>query len=371
MFSEQDLRELMEFRSASTPVLSLYLNVDPTQQKTDRYKLKLRSMLKEAADEASEEDVSAIERYFDFEFDWQAKGIALFSCQNEDFWRAYPLAVPVDDHVYVYDRPYIKPLTDVLDAYGRYGVILVDREGARFYKFNLGELEQATGILGEEVKRLKHGAGSAAAGRRGGKTPAGRREEGVAYRNLKDAAESARSFFGGSDITRFVLGGTEETVAQFQELLPKAMQAKVIGSFSISADAPEAEVQTRSMEVIETAAQEREAEWVEQLIAGWKRKTGSVVGLADTLVALQEGRVGILLVSAGYEALGYRCQNCHYLTLKDNSKSCGLCGGTLEAIPDVVDNAVHRALSQGVEVEIVRGIEELVKVGDIGGILRY
>ncbi len=371
MFNRKDLQELMEFRSASTPVLSLYLNVDPTQQKADQYKLKLRSLLKEAADKANSQDISTIERYFDFEFDWQAKGIAAFSCQDEGFWRVYPLAVPVENRVYVYDRPYIKPLTDVLDAYGRYGVILVDRAGARFYKFNLGELEEATGVLGEEVKRLKHGSGSAATGRRGGKASAGRREEGVAQRNLKDAAESAMRFFEGSGITRLVLGGTDETVSQFQELLPKAIQAQVIDSFSISADASESEIQTRSMEIIEVAAQEREAKRVEKLIAGWKRDSGSVVGLAHTLIALQEGRVGVLLVSAGFEAAGYRCQKCHYLTLNGNHRSCVLCGGRLEAIADVVDNAVHRALQQDVEVEIVRGIDELADMGSIGGILRY
>jgi peptide chain release factor subunit 1 len=369
MFSEKDLRELVEFRSAGPPVLSLYLNVDPTQ-KTEKYKLKLRSLLKEAADKASDEDISAIERYFDFEFDWQAQGIVVFSCQDDGFWRVYPLAVPVENRVYVYNRPYIKPLTDVLDAYGRYGVILVDRAGARFYKFNLGELEAATGVLGEEVKRLKHGGG-ASAGRRGGMDAAGRREEGVAYRNLKDAAESAVSFFEGSGITRLVLGGTEETVAQFHELLPKAVQARVIGSFSVSADASESKVQSRSMEVIEAAAQKLESERVGQLIAGWKRGSGSAVGLADTLVALQEGRVGVLLVSAGYEATGYRCSSCHYITLNSNNQTCALCGGELEAIPDVVGDAVHWALQKGVEVEIVRDIDELVKAGNIGGLLRY
>jgi peptide subunit release factor 1 (eRF1) len=327
-------------------------------------------LLKEASDKASSRDISAIERYFDFEFDWQAKGIAIFSCQDEEFWRVYPMAVPVENRVYVYNRPYIKPLTNVLDAYGRYGVIVIDREGARFYRFRLGELETATGVLGEEVKRLKHGSGSAA-GRLAGTTRAGRHEEGVAIRNLKDAAESATQYFEGSGITRLVLGGTEETVAQFQELLPKAIQAQVIGSFSVNADASESEVQARSTEVIEAAAQKREAKRVEQLIAGWKRGSGSAVGLADTLVALQEGRVGVLLVSAGYEASGYRCQSCHYLTLNSNRTSCALCGGTLEAIPDIVDSAVHRALSQSVEVEIVRGIDELAKVGGIGGILRY
>lgn len=369
MFREKDLHELMAYRSAGTPVLSLYLNVDPTQQKTDRYKLKLRSLLKEVSEKATAEDIAAIERYFDFEFDWQAKGVAAFSCHEEEFWRVYSLAVPVENRVYVYNRPYLKPLTDVLDAYGRYGVIVVDREGARFYTFNLGELEEATGVLGEEVKRLKHGGG-ASAGRRGGMAPAGRREESVIHRNLKDVARSATDFFEKNEITRLVLGGTDETLAQFEEMLPQPVQDQVIGSFSISTDASEDEVQARSREVIETVAQEREAERVEQLIAGWKRGSGGVVGLADTLMALQEGRVGILLLSAGYEASGYRCQHCHYLTLKE-SEQCPLCGGEMELIPDVVDNAVHRALNQDVEVEIVRGIEDLVEIGSIGGILRY
>ena len=200
---------------------------------------------------------------------------------------------------------------------------------------------------------------------------AGRREEGVVHRNLKDAAESATKFFEGSGITRLVLGGTEENVSQFKELLPKAIQAQVIGSFSIDAGAAEAKVQARSMEVIEAAAQQREAERVKQLIAGWKRGSGSTVGLAGTLAALQEGRVGVLLVSAGYEAVGYRCQKCNYLTLNGQGDACSLCGGQLESISDVVDNAVHRALGQGVEVEIVRGIDEFAELGGIGGLLRY
>ena len=60
MFSEQDLTELVEFRSEDVPVLSLYLNVDPTQQTTDQYRLVLRSLLKEAASEAKPADVEAV-----------------------------------------------------------------------------------------------------------------------------------------------------------------------------------------------------------------------------------------------------------------------------------------------------------------------
>jgi peptide subunit release factor 1 (eRF1) len=371
VFTERDLSQLVEFRSEGTPVLSLYLNVDPTQQTTDQYKLTMRSLLKEASKEAEAADIEAVERYFDFEYDWQGRGVVVFSCQAADFWRSYSLAVPVHNYAYVSHRPYIKPLTDVLDAYGRYGVILVDSEGSRMFLFNLGELVEATGTLGEEVRRTKHGGASGVAGMRGGVAAAtARRGEAVVLRNLKEVAEGTDAFCQSHGCRRLVVGGSEANVSQFLDILPKATQAKVVGSFTIDPGAPVGDVQARSMELIEDVAEEREAELVQEAIAGWKRGSGGVVGLADTVTALQEHRAGILLVAAGYEASGFRCQNCRYLMLSERDE-CPLCGGGVEPVDDLVETMTHRALEQGVEVEIVRGNEELDGAGSVGALLRY
>jgi peptide subunit release factor 1 (eRF1) len=371
VFTERDLSQLVEFRSESTPVLSLYLNVDPTQQTTDQYKLTLRSLLKEVSEEASSADIEAVERYFDFEYDWQGKGVVVFSCQDAEFWRSYSLAVPVHNYAYVAHRPFIKPLTDVLDAYGRYGVILVDSEGSRMFLFNLGELVEATGTLGEEVRRTKHGGASGVAGMRGGVAAAtARRGEAAILRNLKDVAEATDAFCESHGCRRLVVGGTEANVSQFMDILPKATQSKVVGSFTIDPDAPVGDVQTRSMELIEEVAREREAQLVREVIAGWKRGSGGVAGLADTVSALQEHRAGTLLVAAGYEASGFRCQSCRYLMLSERDE-CPLCGGVVEPVEDLVETMTHRALEQGVEVEIVRGSQDLVESGAVGALLRY
>ena len=141
MISEKELQELVDFHTKESAVLSLYLNVDPTQHTKDEYRLTLKSMLKEVANDAPTKDLDEVEKYFDFQYDWQGKGVVIFSCLEEDFWRAYPLAIPVENRIFVADSPYIKPLTHVLSEYGRYGVILVDREGARLFLFNQGELE--------------------------------------------------------------------------------------------------------------------------------------------------------------------------------------------------------------------------------------
>jgi peptide subunit release factor 1 (eRF1) len=371
VFTDQDLNELVAFRSESSPVLSVYLNVDPTQHTSEHYRLTLRALLKEVAEDAEVADIEAVERYFDFEYDWQGRGVAIFSCQAEDFWRSYSLAVPVHDYAYAYHRPYIKPLTDVLDAYGRYAVILVDSAGARMFLFNLGEMVEAKGVLGEEVRRTKHGGASGVAGMRGGVTArTARHGEEVVQRNLKEAADLTETFCESNGCRRLVLAGTEANVSQFMDVLPKAMQDRVIGTFTVDFVAPVGEVQARSMELIEEVAEEREEQLVDEMVAGWKRGSGATVGLSDTLAALQEHRPAILLVEAGYTASGYRCKSCRYLMLTDRAE-CPLCGGTVEYVEDLVDTITHRALEQGIEVEIVRGNEKLTEAGSIGALLRY
>lgn len=370
MFSEKDLQELVGFHSEESPVLSLYLDVDPTKRTTDEYKLVLRGLLKEVTGQAWREDIAAVERYFDHEYDWQGKGVVMFSCLEQDFWRAYPLAVPVENHVYAGQRPYIKPLTDILDAYGRYGVVLVDQEGARLFLFQLGELQETSGTIGEEVKRMKHGRGSAA-GRRGGVAGrTGRREEEVAQRNLKEAAELTAKFCARGRCGRIILGGTEQTVAQFQEMLPKDLQEQVVGSFPTVMTASETEVLDRSLEIIAEVEREREKALVESVITAAAKGRAGVIGLADTLGAVYEGRVRILLVDEGYRATGYRCQQCGYIAAQAQEK-CPFCGGKVEQIDAAVDLIVRGVIDQGGQVEIVRDSPALEKAGHIGALLRY
>ncbi len=371
MFSENDLQELVGFHSEESPVLSLYLDVDPTKRTTDEYKLVLRGLLKGISGQARRKDVGAVERYFDHEYDWQGKGVVLFSCLERDFWRVYPLAVPVENHVYVGQRPYIKPLTNILDAYGRYGVVLVDQEGARLFLFQLGELQETSGTIGEEVKRMKHGSGSAA-GRRGGATGrTGRREEEIAQRNLKEAAELTAKFCAGGQCDRIILGGTEQTVAQFQEMLPKDLQGQVVGSFPAVMTALETEVSDRSLDIIAEVERERDNELVESVITAAAKGGAGVIGLADTLGAVHEGRVRTLVVDEGYRATGYRCQHCGYISAQVQKEECPFCGGKVRRIDDAVNLIVREVIDQGGQVAVVRDSADLEKAGHIGALLRY
>ena len=86
MFTDNDLRELLDF-VAPEPVLSLYLSTDPSEGNADAYRLRLKTMLKEIK---LPQDVSAVERFFNLEYDWSGRAVAVFSCAAKNFFRAYP-----------------------------------------------------------------------------------------------------------------------------------------------------------------------------------------------------------------------------------------------------------------------------------------
>jgi peptide subunit release factor 1 (eRF1) len=349
----------------------VYLNVDSTQLTAQQYRLTLRGMFQSVADKVDASDVEAIEQYLELEYDRQGNGLAMFS--GGDFWRVYPLHVSVGDSVHVGAQPYIKPLADYADAYDRYGVVLVDREGARLFMFQQGSLQEATGTLGEELKRQIRGASG-----RGGRTGAGpgmgrssgldSRIDQIATRNLREVVDLTDGFYKAGQCERIVLGGTQENRARFQSMLPKTLQSKVIGDFAIDMYASASEVLQRSRDIIERSIAERKAALVQNVISGSHSQAGSV-GLADTLIAIQERRVQTLVIQEGFQAPGRVCTHCGYLTLAA-SETCSVCGGPAERMEDIVDHLVHVAIDLDVEVAFVES-EDLEQAGSIGSLWRF
>ena len=111
MLTEKNLRELLNYPSEHQ-VLSVYLNTNPMEGNSDVYKSNLRGMLKDVNLPA---DVEAVENYFSREFDWIGRSVAVFSCAPGNFFRAYPLAIPIHNQVIVSTRPHVKPLASLLD----------------------------------------------------------------------------------------------------------------------------------------------------------------------------------------------------------------------------------------------------------------
>jgi hypothetical protein len=138
--SPDTLRRFAELRPEEGKVVSIYLNLDPSEFASGQARsTAINSVLDEAGRAAREEDPSVREdvdrvREAFKEMDFQgAHGIAVFACGAEDLLEVIKLPRPVDNAVVVDESPYIEPLVE-LQSEARYGVVLVNRQTARIFR---------------------------------------------------------------------------------------------------------------------------------------------------------------------------------------------------------------------------------------------
>ena len=368
MFSRDDLQQLAEYEGQHD-VLSLTLNVDPTRRTKDEYRLALRHLLHSVPGQGNG-DAEAIERFFDHEYDWSGRGLAIFSNRQENFWKVYSLAVPIVDSIFVGPKPYITPLANLWDVYGRFVVALIDKQGARFIFVQMGEVVDADGVLGAEVRKTKSGVGSTPTRRRrNSDAPSDRHDVEVIKRNVKDSASALAAFCEKHTPRYIVLGGSAEVLNEFRSRLPLQWAERVIGMMPADVDESDLAIRDRALKIVEEFETKREAELADAAITAAAKDAHGAAGLDQVLTAAHAGQVQTLLVSEGYKTEGYRCRKCGYLTTQV-IQQCPFCGATFDRIPDAVEAVISKVIEQKGRVEVVRGHKALAEVG-VAALLRY
>ena len=361
MLNDVDVRMLVEFESHDAPVLSVYLNMDPSRRAADAYKLALRSLL-DNAEGAAAEDIKRVQNYVEMGYNWQGRGLVMFSCAGLNFWWARAFEVPVIDGAFVSFRPNIRQLATLLDSYERYGVIHVDSEGARLFVFNMGHLESADGYMGQEVKIHRSGGWAAARYQR--------HEKGMAHQNLQEAAEMAEAFYRSADTRRLILAGTEKNVAQFRDLLSNRLRSMVVGSISAKATASPAEIADQALQLVQKAEEDEDRRVADQILALANQGGNAVVGLERTLTAVQEMRAERVAVVGSFVQPAYRFVDSGLIVLEIHEEG-ELGSGRIQELPDAVESVLRRALVQGIGVTVLETHKGLEEAGSIGALTRY
>jgi peptide chain release factor subunit 1 len=361
MIEDKELQGLAEF-SGKSKVLSLYLDTDLAHKSKESIKLTFRERIKNLAEKPSAADVQAIDHFLEFEYDWQARGVAIF-VSGQELWRIIPLPISVNTQAFLADKPYVKILTDVIDRFGKYAVALIDRESVRLFLVAGGKIQVENETLGDELKHHRQGGKSAARYQR--------HTQNLALHNLKQAIEVIQNFGSETGSKHLVLAGTAEVLAEVRDLLPKAVQGQVMGEFVADMEASLNEILARALDVAAEYDLQEERRLVSDVVTAAAKGGAGVIGLADTLYMLHQGRVHQLLVGEHYHVAGYVCASCGYVAAEYAAK-CPLCGHEkMEQAADVVEQAIAKAIQTGAGVNIVRENEELTKAGGIAASLRF
>ncbi|MDY0039906.1 MAG: hypothetical protein RBS57_06305 [Desulforhabdus sp.] len=364
-------------------ILSVYLNLDPADAANRRggYKLVLDKMLREV--EAQIEDEEKF-RHFQEDANWarqkvelhlpKGKSLALFCDVSESFFLQEDLPIPMASQAWFGETPYVRPLLQARDEHERYGVVLADRERARFFVITIGDIEEVSDIFQSPPFRHRSTAGS---DHMRSQMTLQRRAATWSNWFLKDVSDTLHDISQEYDIDRILLAGPEEITAELQRLLPKSVASRVMERLRMPANAKVKEVLELSYPVIMQVEKDRERYIVDDLIT-MARKTKSadkaVLGFSSVLSTINQGRVYRLIYSSGLKMAGYRCASCDVLL--DHAPEnllCPYCSKQLEERSDMVWLALERVLNMGGSVEEIRSEEvraDLDAAGKIGAFLR-
>lgn len=360
-------------------MISLYLDLDPERFATAPARAsQIRSLLDEAArdverlDQLGHEDKLALredlKRIESFLASPQApfkgaRALAIFCSTPDDLFEAIQLTRPVPGRVIIDAAPYVEPMVAVLDR-TRWLVVLVSRGAARLLSGYPERLREAQRLEG--AWRSDHDQGGWSQARYE------RSVEKDAMDHLRNVAETVNRRWRRERFGRVALGGPQEDVARFEELLADEVRARLapkrIGVDLASATEAQISESIETLVLEDERRTEREA--LDRLAAGVGAGARGAQGLESTLQALNERRVHMLLLAPGFDGSGRRCPACG-LIMADGASQCPADGGATEEFEHLREAVVEAAIVQDAEVVVVRHHPDEEPKEGIGAVLRF
>ena len=378
MISYDDIRQLQQYPSGSDSlVLSLYLNIDQSKavNLNRGFETAVANLFRRIADEqnSSHNDKQRFEAeceiIINFLRDYTPKGssVVIFSDSTRNFWWHRDLQVELPTSGRWSPQPWVRPLLEVLEDHDRFGLVLVDKQHARILTVDATGMEQHAEIESDVPnKHVTTGTDHI--------WSQGQMERDHTKHikwHAKRVADELTSIVDRLKFSRIVIGGPVEATSIFTNELPKRLQQMIIGTISAPMDASYERLSNELRAVQERAELEDENRLVEAMITSAHKGDRAVLGISETLSAIQQGRIHCMVVARNYHIEGKECDSCHVL-FSDGLEKCSYCGGKLEPAPDLINRASHRVLDQAGKVQLVSGAaaEKLSEAG-IGAILRF
>lgn len=354
------LDRLAAFDSGASPVISLYLNMQPDQHGRDNFEPFLR---KELADRVRtfgadgperkglERDAERIRAYVE-RVDGSVNGLAVFACSGADLFEPIPLAAPFHEHrLYISGQPHLYPLARVLDAYPRYAVLLADTRSARLFVVAENTVREAGQVEGTRTKRHKMGGWAQA-----------RYQRHVANyhaQHAKEVVDALARIVRDEDVEAIILAGDEVVVPLLRAQMPKELSDRVVDVLKLDIRTGAREVLDATIAAMHEKEAETDREKVEQLLDAYRANGLAVVGLTETARALQMGQVDELIITAVPEGAGAGAAT--------SGESSG--GRVLEE--RAADELVVKARQTAANIRFIDDASLLAAAGGVGALLRF
>jgi Bacterial archaeo-eukaryotic release factor family 10 len=378
MLSAKDVLSLTELTS---PVLTAYISIDPMKRSAGKSALEsvtwLRQEGKAIGKNLPPTDVKdfrkQLNRTQEFLTDRRPKAKGIVILAGPTTWKLFPVRLRAENELH-WGKPALSQLFNLVDEERPSLIVAIDRAGARFLRYELGEMteyeESKFHIDASQWKKKEH----AHMARRATEMPHGNQRDvfnqrmDAQYMHLcREVSKRAEALSKKEGLFSLVLVGSKRLTEPIEAALPHSIRENVTLVTEDLARVPSSVFQKHIGSAILAQARQYATRLVDQLL---KDKHGTVLGLDETLAQLQNGRISTVIVARGLDRTMKQCMNCG-LVNSSADLACPACSAERhavrfsDALPELLQ--LHRT-----DIEIANGAaaERLYKAGGIGGWLR-
>lgn len=283
------------------------------------------------------------------------KNIAIFASYKHNFLRYISIPIQVENLLVLDSSPYLRPLARILDEWEDFTLVLVSSNSAKIFSVSLGKITGSKKLSADIMNKHKKGGCSQAR--------FNRLRRGAIHAFLKEVAEELQK----KDDDQIIIAGPGNAKNQFIDLLPKNIQENIVDVIDIDID-DENKLMKESIHLISEKEKRQSHEVVQHLKEEILRDGLAAYGIDETLKAVKNGQVELLLIEKDYKSRGWICEHCQ--VVKEGVKStCPYCGNKTSEV-DVMEEILEFAKRTDAEIEFTSD-EEIKNLGHVGGILRF
>jgi peptide chain release factor subunit 1 len=366
------LRALAELRLDRPVVLSLYLNLDPSQFATPpARKSSIRSLLDEAERRVREraglshDDRVALQASLErakslLENDLPTDGahaLAVFASEQNALFEALKLPRAVPNRVAIGHSPLVGPLARIARR-ERWCVTLVNRRDARILRGGPDGLREVERIHDDVSGQHDQGGWSQSRYQRG--------IEKEKDDHLRVTCDALLGHFKQQPFERLLVGGPREVVTDFEQKLHHYLSERLAGRIEVDVERSKPDqVLDAARPLIEKLEQQREREALERL------GERGACGLEDVLPPLNERRVELLILDEQFGGVtGVQCLECGWLGT--DGDRCPADGSELVQLEDLTEAMIELSVQQAADLLAVHHEREaLERYGGAAALLRF
>ncbi len=363
MFDEIDLKKLAKLTSHDRAFLSIYLSSPESLEIIERRIKNIKNILKENKDDLKhfEENIRLVEDYFAQDL-YRSGSLCIFCCWLLDYFKAYPLNVPVENIIWVDSSPYIRPLAELKDEYENFAVVVADNNIARIFLVASAKADSEERIKGNIKNHVKVGGWSQQRYER-------RRDKKLHYYS-REIVDKLIELEKKEEFRRIILVGSKKILAEIKKTLTNQLTQKLVGERALDLSKGENYINQEIFDLFFIEERKSESDLWREIKNHYLRGEPAAVGVEDVLFSAKMGRIEKAVVNRDVKINGIRCRDCEGLFSGELAK-CPDCDSISVFKVDLINEIVELLSTTNAEVDFVDEIEELKDVGNIAALLRY